>query len=106
MLKLRASHAPIWSKCPASISLPRFESSDNSAALEGNAVHLLAFRQAQGNFVNHNDGFYTTQVVLTEEITEVSPGETDELEFQGVIQDNQGRQLERKPRFNVTNTAP
>ena len=63
------------------------------------------FGQAQGNFDNYNDGFYTIQVVLTETVTEVPPGETDEIEFQGVIQDNKGRELEGKAIFMVTNNS-
>jgi len=64
------------------------------------------FDQADGNFVNHNDGFYTIQVLLTETVTEVEAGETSELEFQGVIQDNNGRELERQVIFMVSNNSP
>ena len=60
--------------------------------------------QAQGDFQNHNNGFYTMEVLLTEQVAEVPSGEADELEFQGVIQDNVGRQLERQVILMVTNT--
>ncbi len=65
-VKLRASHAPIWSKCPASIDLPRLEPDDQTAALEGDAVHNLAFNMA------NNTAASRTDTVITDEMWEAA----------------------------------
>ena len=67
--KLRASHAPIWWNCAASIDLPRLEPSDYSAAAEGSTVHLMAFRRAQKN--TSETGI---SIVVTEEMREAAQG--------------------------------
>lgn len=71
-IKLRASHAPIWWHCAASIDLPRLEPSDDSAAVEGSIVHLMAFRRAQKNISESG-----IEIVVTEEMREAAQGFVD-----------------------------
>lgn len=70
--KLRASHAPIWSKCSASIDLKRLELPDTPESIEGDAVHLMAFRRAQENTCESG-----TKTVVTEEMRIAAQGFVD-----------------------------
>jgi len=56
-----------------------------------------------GTFINNFDGSYTTQVVLTTNVVPISGGETIEVEFEGVIEDESENVLEETARVNVTN---
>lgn len=71
-IKLRASHAPVWWHCAASIDLPRLEPSDDSTAVEGSIVHFMAFRRAQEN--TSESGI---EIVVTEEMREAAQGFVD-----------------------------
>jgi len=67
--KLRASHAPIWYHCSASIGLKRLELPDTPESIEGDAVHLMAFRRAQENTCENG-----VKTVVTEEMREAAQG--------------------------------
>lgn len=70
--KLRASYAPIWSKCSASIGLKQLELPATPESIEGEAVHLMAFRRAQENTCESG-----IKTVVTEEMRDAAQGFVD-----------------------------